>query len=860
MEVNNLYVIYNINRNYPPKRISVTHVNDVSTRAIELELRQGDDLLEIDSGYTAEASIVERITKRLINNSVPCTINESGNIVIPIDDLQIRGKMDINIEVSVSDSSNNQTLVLPFPLWIRVNPSILDDAEVSTDSLGTVPKLLQEAKEIIEGERYVLTEEDKEEIASMVDLSGKEDSSLKVTSISAQSQTSDNVFYPNVNAVRNYSNAIASELEDYIDDEIDCIDAAKADKASTLSGYGINDAYTKSYIDQKLLELGGANVVNSVSDMTDTSRLYVLASTGHIWRYATVTVEPPNELDVAYYNKRISGSSGITGTAQNGAFINQKISVDLSGESCLVTMKGFADNMGAMTPSNTGYNLSKIVALDANDNILGNAYIGRSKVGVSHWACPVSGSDCVGDAVEYADQLVNNGNISAKTDIKFLVLSPQISDSSISSADVANLGIYISNHGGTRTEWVDTGIVYGGGNEEALTALDTRMTAAEQNIAALAEGSETTVIPSYWQNEVDDTVSKIIALQNTNGHDLICFGWCSDMHVDPAGCAYEKNLGAVAARVMKECDIPLMLVTGDILSAATTTTTFQNYAQGYDKAWEYLAPVGHERLLIMKGNHDAWFGKNPSDNTTYVNGVDPKELYQKLFRPQAKDVHRVFGADGTYFYLDDKPGKTRFICLNSHWAEFGVDPVTGYGTYITQKIAGYGQTQLDWLINEALNVEDGYKVIVSAHTPPLTSNGTFTREHTILRGILKAYQDKGTYSGSYTHINRGTYLQEGSWADVSVSCDFSGYHGSILGFFGGHMHRDLYENDAALGFPIISVTCAVNTPYDEHHNVDLTQRTLNTSTETAFDFVCVNRTTGAVNLIRCGYGSDRTII
>lgn len=267
MKVNNLYVIYNINRNYPPKRISVTHVNDVNTRSIELELRQGDELLEIDPGFTAEASIVERRTKRLINNSVPCTIDESGNIIIPIDDLQIRGKMDINIEVSVSDSSNNQVLTLPYPLWVRVNPSILDDAEVSTESLGTVPELLEEAKEIIEGERYVLTEEDKEQIASMVNISGKEDSANKVNSISAQSQTSDSVNYPNVNAVRDYTDSKVGELEDYVDDELDDMDTAKADKATTLAGYGIADAYTKAEADA-LIELAPSYVQNEADRVT----------------------------------------------------------------------------------------------------------------------------------------------------------------------------------------------------------------------------------------------------------------------------------------------------------------------------------------------------------------------------------------------------------------------------------------------------------------------------------------------------------------------------------------------------------------------------------------------------------------
>lgn len=250
MEIKNIKLIYDINRAIPPKRVLVSHVNDVNTRVIELTLTDGGDALEIGEGYSAAASIVERRTKRLINSSVACTIDQNGKIIIPIDDLHFRDKMDINVEVTVYDSSNTRVLTLPYPLWVRVNPSILDDAEVSDESRGTVPELLEEAREIIEGERYVLTESDKREIAGMVDISSKEDIIHKKSAISNQSQSGDSdTNYPTVGAVRDYTDGKVSELENYVDDELDNMDDAKANKATTLSGYGITNAYTKSEVD-----------------------------------------------------------------------------------------------------------------------------------------------------------------------------------------------------------------------------------------------------------------------------------------------------------------------------------------------------------------------------------------------------------------------------------------------------------------------------------------------------------------------------------------------------------------------------------------------------------------------------------
>ena len=67
------------------------------------------------------------------------------------------------------------------------------------------------------------------------------------------------------------------------------------------------------------------------------------------------------------------------------------------------------------------------------------------------------------------------------------------------------------------------------------------------------------------------------------------------------------------------------------------------------------------------------------------------------------------------------PHKTRFICLNSQWADFTRGTATNLPLYNTQKHAGFGETQLRWLCETALRVPENYRVILAMHTPPTDS-------------------------------------------------------------------------------------------------------------------------------------------
>ena len=150
MNVKPKFVYYDIRRKQSVCLIMYTHENDVDTQVLEVSMLDNGEPIELDADYTYSAAIVNRETKALINDNISCELNDSGNVLIPIDNFHTLGAQDLLIELTITDSAGNQVLVTPFPLWIHVNASILDDAQVTPESEGTIPDLLKEAEEQLE--------------------------------------------------------------------------------------------------------------------------------------------------------------------------------------------------------------------------------------------------------------------------------------------------------------------------------------------------------------------------------------------------------------------------------------------------------------------------------------------------------------------------------------------------------------------------------------------------------------------------------------------------------------------------------------------------------------------------------------
>lgn len=382
----------------------------------------------------------------------------------------------------------------------------------------------------------------------------------------------------------------------------------------------------------------------------------------------------------------------------------------------------------------------------------------------------------------------------------------------------------------------------------ALDAAARAETAARSADAAALAAKPYTV-PSYWEYAVKAAVSAVRQAQDECGAQGVCFALCSDLHVGEEDNAFVRNLGAIAASVMDQTDVPLMINCGDLMTNDSLAMA-EWLKPCYDRAWQYLRPV-KERLLLLQGNHDGAWGVYSAGNmgNAYKRNLSPDQLWQYLFRPQSGHFERVFGPAGTYFYVDDTPQKTRFICLNSHDGQWSQNE-DGTAVWNTMS-GGYTQQQLDWLI-DALHVEADWCIILASHVPPtarLPIDYSRIRCTDLVRGVVSAYARRGAYEGSYTH---DASAGEDTWADASVSVDFSAAGGEIAGWFCGHAHRDeIILGD--LPFPIVTVTCAGNLSYDETQPL----RMPGTSGETAVDFVTVNRKNRTLIITRLGAGESR---
>lgn len=125
---------------------AVIHIDDKNTETLDLSLMQGGEHIAVSHNSTVTARFVRVKNNTLISDDIACTVQENGNIHIPIDNAAAHMLVgEIKIEVNIVDE--NDILTMQFPLVIRVNNTILADAEICPISKGTIPELIEKAQE-----------------------------------------------------------------------------------------------------------------------------------------------------------------------------------------------------------------------------------------------------------------------------------------------------------------------------------------------------------------------------------------------------------------------------------------------------------------------------------------------------------------------------------------------------------------------------------------------------------------------------------------------------------------------------------------------------------------------------------------
>ena len=538
--------------------------------------------------------------------------------------------------------------------------------------------------------------------------------------------------------------------------------------------------------------------VDSVEEMTDISKQYVLSSTGTVWAY-TEKQEffRYNAYDpaTAKLNYRINSSHAEV--ACSGSLLLDYVE-QAYDTGCVVTISGI---------DALAFNYSSHWVVD---------YYDASKTWLKQLTDGNFGTPDGSIPATFSLFKPTNGQSDiANTAYVRIRLAIKPDGTNMNASDVEGLVVNFNTKDGYETVsgWVDTGMtpssVGVSGNYVTLLVKVEQNKAdiseVSKRVTALETGSETLTIPSFWKNAVDSCISKIKALQV--GIDCITFPFFSDNH--------QRNgyAGMLIAHIMQACHIPYCFYGGDSISNGTIMDEAEMIAQ--DKAFDaIMAYVPNGRLCRAVGNHDGyWYD---GTNKYYYNRA---QVYELFLREEAIAQNKHFGSDGTYYYVDDLASKTRWVVLNTNGGS--VDSV-----------------QLTWLQTTALVFDaPGWSVVLISHQP--LSNHYHA-------GIGNASEVIAAISG---------YVNGNSANKAAVVGCFSGHIHRDRIYTGLATNTSDDSQGADLPFTQVTITSDHTTiAYD-----DATKHTVaNDDQSHAIDFVTINKATRTVSITRLGIGEDRS--
>ena len=145
-----IYYEFNLDaRTSPSKLIAISHVDDKYSEVLEVAVKQNDRFVYMGGATVVARMVLHREKDYLLSDDVACSVNDNGNILIPFDNAVVKTSQGV-VKIEVNIRRDADELTLQFPLWVSVTGSILDNAEVTPESEGTIPDLLKDAADALE--------------------------------------------------------------------------------------------------------------------------------------------------------------------------------------------------------------------------------------------------------------------------------------------------------------------------------------------------------------------------------------------------------------------------------------------------------------------------------------------------------------------------------------------------------------------------------------------------------------------------------------------------------------------------------------------------------------------------------------
>lgn len=229
-------ITIDVNDRNAPNVVGIVNVNDKATRYLDVTLTaSGEKLTFADCTVTATFAT----DGYLISDAVACTLNSTADVItVPLENFNsMSGFLAIEIKIA---NGETQILNTPLTLKVKVTPSLAENSKINNESIGSFADISRE----------IATAR-----GSQSSLGARLDT-VDTNLAKKADKTSTLAGYGIINA--------------YTKTEMLNLLAKKADKSTTLAGYGISDAYTKTETDNSLREKADkADVANQLSKLKD---------------------------------------------------------------------------------------------------------------------------------------------------------------------------------------------------------------------------------------------------------------------------------------------------------------------------------------------------------------------------------------------------------------------------------------------------------------------------------------------------------------------------------------------------------------------------------------------------------------
>ncbi len=292
-------ITIDINSRNAPNLVAIANVNDKATRYLDVTLTASGKKLSFADCTATATFVTEGI---LISDEVVCTMNSTADVItVPLDDLKSTAGF-LSIEIKIKNGET-QVLNTPLALKVQITPSLTDGSKINKDSVGTTAEICREVA-AARGESETLSERLDNLLpdeVGVITTDHMRDGSVKASKIANDAITTDKIIAKAITASKlslellALINSIVNKADTA---DVDTALATKADKSTTLAGYGITDAYTKTTV--KTLLAGKLDAMSFDSEPTLNSPCYLTSGTVY---NALLAKADKNAVDTALTSK-----------------------------------------------------------------------------------------------------------------------------------------------------------------------------------------------------------------------------------------------------------------------------------------------------------------------------------------------------------------------------------------------------------------------------------------------------------------------------------------------------------------------------------------------------------------------------